>query len=276
MGRKVIFAGCSYTAGNGWVDLPPDQSLPKECKDSPYLWVNLCHKKIPRMKELELVNIGKGGASNTEIFENSVRSISSLGNDIDIMICQWTSVPRYNFNAGFELWDTTESLINTECRKHDIHLNRGDHWPREYVKDLLDRLRVMHHLHWEIVKIVDYSSILSKLAKQIGFDIFFVNGLCPWDKDYFTKLENVEPEQYTPFTKKEILNIDSRDDQDIFKLYNLAHDYYQKAGGINNNAWINLYNSFSNNKIDTNYDQRHPGKQSNFIYYNLIKQKLEI
>jgi hypothetical protein len=275
MGNKVVFVGCSFTAGNGWADLRAEESRGIECKDSPYLWVNICHQTLPQIKNLELVNVGQGGASNTEILQNAVRSISSLGDAIDIMFCQWTSAPRYNFNAGFELWNTLESLHSTNYRKHDIHLSRGVQWPREYVEDLLDRLRVMHHLHWEILKIVDYSATLSKLAKQIGFDIFFINGLCPWDNDYFTKLENVKPESYTDFTKKEILNIESRDDQDIFKLYNLAHDHYHEAGGINEVEWINLYSSFSENKIDTNFDLIHPGKQSNTIYYNLIKQKLE-
>lgn len=275
MGNKVVFVGCSFTAGVGWVDLPPDESRTMECKESPHLWVNICHQNLPRIKNLELVNIGQGGASNTEIFQNATRMISSAGNDIDIMFCQWSSSPRYNFNTGFELWDTSESLNATDIRPHDIHLNKGDHWPREYVKDLLDRLRVMHHLHWEILKIVDYSNILSRLAKQIGFDIFFINGICPWDTDYFTRLENVKPESYTPFTKKEILNIDSRDDQDIFKLYNLAHDHYREAGGINDMQWINLYDSFSSNKIDVNFDLLHPGEKSNVLYYNLIKNKLD-
>lgn len=276
MRSRVVFAGCSFTAGNGWANLPPEESLRTACKDSPHLWVNICHKGISRIKDLELVNIGQGGASNTEIFENSVRSISSLGDEIDVMFCQWTSAPRYNFNVGFELWNTSESIHDMNFRKHDIHLNRGDHWPREYVKDLLDRLRVMHHLHWEILKIVDYSATLFKLAKQIGFDIFFINGLCPWDNNYFTRLDNVMPEQYTPFTKKEILNIDSRDDQDIFKLYNLAHDHYQAAGGINDRQWINLYDSFSKKKIDTNFDLKHPGEKSNILYCNLIKEKFQV
>lgn len=275
MSSKVVFVGCSFTAGNGWMDLPAKESLRVECKDSPHLWVNICHKELSRLKDLELVNLGQRGASNTEIFQNAVRAISSMSN-IDIMFCQWTSAPRYNFKVGFELWDTSESLNNTGSRSHDINLNKGDHWPREYVKDLLDRLRVMHHLHWEILKIVDYSATLSRLSKQIGFDIFFINGLCPWDKNYFTKLENVDPESYTPFTKKEILNIESRDDRDIFKLYNLAHQHYQETGGINEIEWVNLYHSFLHNTTDVNFDLIHPGKQSNLNFYNIIKQKINL
>lgn len=271
MANKGVFVGCSFTAGNGWVE----ESEKTECKNSPYLWVNICHRNLARLKNLELVNMGQLGASNTDIFTNAVRLISSSKDDIDILFCQWTSAPRYNFNVGFELWNTFESLAYTQTPTHDVNLNRGDYWPREYVKDLLDRLRVMHHLHWEILKIIDYSATLSKLAKQIGFDIFFINGICPWDENYFTRLKNCMPEDYTLFTKKEILNIDSRDNQDIFKLYNLAHDHYQQAGGINEAEWINLYGSFQNRQIDFNYDLSHPGKESNLIFYDLIRQKFQ-
>lgn len=267
MKSKVIFAGCSFTAGSGWVHPLPAESLGIECKNFPDLWVNICHREISRIKELELVNIGQGGASNTEIFENSVQSISSYGHDIDIMFCQWTSVPRYNFNAGFEPWNTSESLHSTNLRKHDIHLNRGDHWPREYVKDLLDRLRVMHHLHWEILKIVRYTTIISNLCKKFEINVFFINGLCPWDENYFVPLpENCKPEDLTPFTKKEILNIESRNDEEIYQLYNLAHKHYTDAGGINPTQWLNLYSSMLSQKIDVNSDNIHPGKMSNQLY----------
>jgi hypothetical protein len=274
MNRNVVFVGCSFTAGQGWKDLTPEESIQAECKDSPYLWVNICHNGIPRIQHLNLVNFGQGGASNTEIFENAARAISSMGNEIDIMFCQWTSGPRYNFNVGFELWNTSESLHGPLLRKHDIQLSNGDHWSREYVRDLLNRLLVMHHCHWEIVKIIDYSATLTRLATQVGFNIFFINGLCPWDKNYFTRLDNVDPERYTLFTKTEILNIESRDDQDIFKLYNLAHHHYQQAGGIDETKWVNLYNSFLRNTVDVNFDLKHPGKQSNLIFSNLIKEKI--
>ena len=80
----------------------------------------------------------------------------------------------------------------------------------------------------------------------------------------------------TEFTKKEILNIESRDDRDIFKLYNLAHQHYQEAGGINEIEWINLYRSFLQNTTDVNFDLIHPGKQSNLNFYNIIKQKINL
>jgi hypothetical protein len=274
--KSVVFVGCSYTAGNGWVDADPNTSMKAEAKDHPNLWVNLCHTNIKQLKDLKLINLGKGGASNTEIFENTVRAMSEYGNDIDTIFCQWTAMPRYNFNVGFELWNTSESLHNLEARTHDVNLNNSDQYPRQYIVDLMNRLKAMHHLHWEILKVVDYTNIITRLSRLIGVkNVFFINGACSWDKNYFLELTNATPEDYTNFTKTEILNIHTRDDKDIYQLYQLAHKQYNDAGGINSPRWINLYNSFLNQILDTNFDNLHPGTKSNKLYYQIIKSHLE-
>jgi len=278
MTKKLLFAGCSYTAGNGWLDTDPEESGNIEVKDAPNLWVNLCHSRIERFRTLDLINVGRGGASNTDIFQNTIREMVAHSNSIDTVVCQWTSMPRYNWNVGFELWDTSENLGQRQIRlrKHDVNLNRGDHWPREYIVDLVDRLRVMHHLHWEILKVVDYSSIIHNLAQKLEIaHVYFINGMCPWDLNYFVELHNVKPEAYTEFTKSDILNIDTRDDADILELYKLAHQHYQERGGIDPANWINLYESFHKNKIDVNFDQQHPGVNSNQLYYEMVDRRLK-
>jgi hypothetical protein len=277
--KKIVFAGCSFTAGAGWTDTSSgQQAVIANEKNSPYLWTNLCHKNIRRLASLEQINIGQTGASNTEIFRNVVNTIGQLGNKIDVIFCQWTAGPRYNFQTGFELWNTSESITNTKNRSHAIELRQGDLWSRESTRDLLDKLRVLHHLHWEIVKVVDYSNIITNLAKNLGTQgpkVFFINGLCAWDKEYFTELSNVKPEAYTEFTKHKILHIDTRSDEDIYKLYALAHQHYREAGGINEQQWLNLYSSFNQNKTDVNFDQIHPGTHSNQFYYHTIEQRLK-
>jgi hypothetical protein len=268
--KKIVFVGCSFTAGTGW----NDKNSKKEAKDSPYLWVNLCHQKINQLNKFELINLGVGGASNTEIFENSVKAITDYKQNIDTLFVQWTSVPRYNFTAGFELWDTSVGFSRYNDR--DINLHNGDQWPRDYVNNLVNKLVVLHHDHWEIVKIVRYTHILSQLTKILGIRIIFINGICPWDSDYFAKLDDsAKPEEYTEFTKTKILDIENRDDSDIQKLYNLAHKHYDEVGGITPCHWVNLYQSQKNTQIDTNYDKKHPGINSNHLYFQQVKTFLE-
>jgi hypothetical protein len=277
MKKIVVFAGDSFTAGNGWKDIGPEQSKVVEVKDCEHLWVNLCHRNINTFQSMDLLNLGQGGASNTEIFENVIDAISVHNNRIAYVICQWTSMPRYNFDAGFELWPTQEKLQLVPGRSEfGIGLNRGVSWSRDYLNDLLNRFLALHHLHGEIVKVVRYTNIIDRLCCDFGIRAIFVNGLCPWDKNYFDVMpEGTMPVNYTEFTKTEILNIDTRDDQDIFKLYYQAHQDYSNAGGINSNNWINLYNSFRDQKLDTNYDNLHPGKLSNQLYFQQIKNFLE-
>jgi len=268
---KVVFAGCSFTAGNGWN--PNDFST--SCKDHPDLWTNLCCSQIDQLKNLEILNYGQGAASNAEIFRNTAKAIAEHGSDIKIVFCQWSNMPRYTFDIGFELWTTSEGIHPGMRGKKDVNLNRGDKWSRKYIDDLLDRLLVLHHLHGEIIKVVEFCNILQKLAQQFNIKLYFINGLCVWDQNYFIRLSGVLPEQFTPFTKKEILNIETRDDEDIFKLYKIMHDDYDRAGGINLSQWVNLYNSMKQNILDTNYDNRHPGIKSNQLYAQQIKNFLE-
>lgn len=265
---KVIFSGCSYTAGDGW-----QKNTASADPNSPYLWINLCHTRIEKLNNLKLINIGSSGASNTEIFENTIRAISQYQNSIHTIFCQWTGMPRYRFNIGLELWDTLEDLY--DVRAHDVKLANGTTWHRKYIRDVINRLKAMHHMHWDIVKVVDYSNIIYNMAKCMNIDhVFFVNGVCPWDQNYFIELHNVDPTEYTHFTKKYILESDHRSTQDNQKLYSTIHQHYRSAGGIKQQQWISLQKSFHDQQIDTNYDNQHPGIKSNELYYKLIEQHL--
>jgi hypothetical protein len=274
----VVFTGCSFTAGNGWIAPSKDDPYANiECKDCPDLWVNLCHQQIDQLKELTLINNSRGGASNTEIFEVTTVAISKHLSNIKYLFVQWTSMPRYNFNIGLELWNTNERLPIRSPATHNVKLSNSNAWNREYLTDLLSRLSVLHHLHPEIVKVVSYSKTISNLCKQFNIKVVFINGMCPWDHNYFIKLtgSNITPENYTPFTKNEILDIDSRNDENIFKLYEKIHNDYDSAGGIDPAEWINLYHSMYQDQLDKNYDNNHPGKQSNQLYFQQTKNFLE-
>jgi hypothetical protein len=267
---KIVFTGCSFTAGDGW-GLDHNHTA-KE------LWVNLCHNNIAQLTPLDLINGGVSGFSNSEIFDRTIKLIGDHGDKIKFLFCQWTAMPRYNFSAGLELWTTKVWLDNTGGRQNfNINLSNGKSWDREYLNDLLDRLLVLHHLHGEIVKVVSYTNTISNICEQLGIAVYFINGLCPWDTDYFVPLTNnsILPENYTPFTKKEILNIEDRDDNDIFKLYNLIHNEYKQLGGIQEQKWLNLYNSLKSQQIDVNYDNAHPGIKSNQLYYKQLNQALQ-
>lgn len=270
---KLVVAGCSLSSGTGF---DPDNPF-VDCLDAPELWVNLCAKNIDALSSLELINVSQRGASNTIIFENAVKEIGKHGNNIDTMFCQWTAMPRYQFSVGLEFWSTNESLVPRQRSKEDVSLVNGIKIKRSYLDNLLNQLNALHHLHSEILKVVKYTNILKNLAAKNNIKIYFINGICPWDKDYFKKLSspNITPKDLTDFTKTKILNIEHRSDEDIFKLYNIIHEDYDREGGIDPRDWINLYDSMGRNKKDLNADNEHPGIISNQYYFDQINNFLK-
>jgi hypothetical protein len=257
---KIAFTGGSITAGLGW-NLPDEQDL---------MWVNLVHKNC--FSDLSCINAARNGAPNAFIFQKSIDLVVNT-NDLAYLFCSWVSAPRYFIDPGFELY-TTSVHFGPNSAIHDVDLNTGT-IPKKYIENLKNRFLALHHYHHDIVMIVEYVNIINKLCKQKNITVYHVNDSCGWDKNYFDRLENVSPEEYTAFTKTSILNIINRSDDDIFKLYTKLHNEYDSAGGIDESSWINLYSSWIDNKIDRNHDGQHPGQQSNFNYYITVNNFLK-
>lgn len=259
---NIVFAGASVVAGTGW-----------EQTNHPDHYITLLHKNVPEFSSLNLVNLGIPGTSNAEIFKQATKAITEY--NIEYLICSWVSLIRYQFHVGFELYNTEErwSPMTPSDSARGQNLNSVT-YTRKYLNNIKDRFLALHHEHYEICKVLEYTSILNKLCKFKNIKIMHVNDSCPWDQDFFTKLENVLPEQYTNFTKHDLLNLSSRSDTEILELYNKMHQDYEQCGGVSQSNWINLYNSFKSLQTDFNHDAIHPGKQSNQTYFNLIKNYL--
>jgi len=258
----IAFTGGSITSGVGW-NLPEEQD---------YMWVNLLHKNC--FSDLKLVNAGTQGTTNEEIFRKTLKLIADEEH-LSILICSWVSLIRQKFSVGLELWPT-EIVVNgvTPLRIKDFKLSTGI-LPTKYLSDLKNRFLSLFHYHYEIKKILEYINIINKLCAQKNIQIYHVNDSCPWDKNYFVELNNVKPEQYTNFTKSTILNIEQRSDEEIFQLYKKLHEEYRSLGGVQEHTWVNLYDSWLDNITDYNHDGFHPGKQSNFYFYTVVKNFLE-
>lgn len=266
---KLLVAGCSCTSGSGLYPV----EVGANSKDHPALWVNLCHNHIPEFKNLELLNVAKGGFSNLSIFISVLEAMSQY-NDIRYIMIAWTSVPRYNFNVGFELYDTWELFHPNRQFSRDHHLNQGT-YTDDYLKSIATRFLALHDLHYEIVNIIKYINIIKNLSGHLGTKLININAICPWDNNFFKVIENCNPGDYTEFTQ-EILRVQSRCDEEIFKLYEKQHQDYITAGGICEDTWVNLYDSFVKLQVDVNHDHKHPGEQSNQLYFELVQKYMQI
>lgn len=260
----ILFSGCSFTAGHGWNPDDPGAAA----RDHPDLWCNLVAGGQDR------INVGSGGASNRDIFRNTVQAVSEHWDQISVALVQWTSMPRYRFDLGLEEWNTGESLQN---RDRSDEINIAEAWTdRQTVNDVIDRFLALHHLHPEICDVIAMTACLRQLCDRAGIRLVLINGLCPWDHGYFSHRTRPDrkPSDLTRFTQDTILHVRAREDSQIFRLYDRIHDNYSRLGTIHENHWANLYNSFKHLQVDTNHDRQHPGKLSNQIYAKIIKDFL--
>jgi hypothetical protein len=268
----VAFVGDSTISGVGWD--PTD--LYRDCPDTDELWVNLLHQNLPKLQQHNIINLANAGASNNDIFIQAVDALSKY--DVKYLFCGWAPIQRYKFNAGFELYETTVKFSERfwkSFKGDKISLNDFEYSANE-VKDLTDKLRTMHHPHYEIVKIVKYVNLLNALADKQGATVFHINAICPWDENFFDPVTNARfPSEYTEYTQ-EVLNVLNRSDDEIFELYKKMHDDYANAGGIDKARWLNLYQPLLPNMlVDTNYDDTHAGIKTNKRFYEFIKEQFE-
>ena len=257
--KKTLFAGCSYTAGEGF----------ELYQDSPELWVNLLHKNIPELTQTQLLNVSSSGRANAGIFQDAVYHL--LHNDVKYAFVAWTSMPRYEMSLGIEPYPTNTVFLPGRKFVQNHNLNEVT-YTKEYLQGINDRFTTLAHLHYEIQTLIYYINSLIALSKLKSCRLFFVNAHCPWDNNYFEKLSDVYPDSYTEFTKQ-LLNIENRDDSQIFELYNKLHNDY--ANGIQKDYWLNLYQSLKSIQTDVNYDGLHPGTQTNQNFFHQLKTALD-
>ena len=254
----TVYAGCSYTAGTGF-------ALEK---DDPDLWVNQLHNNL--FSHTKQLNIGRSGRSNAGIFQDTLKTLTDYS--VKYAIVEWTSVPRYELELGFELYTTRQVFVpHSPCHAVNTH---SINYSSEYLNAIRDRFTTLAHDCYEISNLINYVNTILKVSKLTGTTVFFINGLCPWDQNFFVQKTDYLPDQYTKYTQK-LLNTSTRDDDEVFQLYHKLHSNFDVDGGIHNDVWLNLYHSMRNQRIDVNQDQLHPGTQSNKLYVEQFSKRLE-
>lgn len=250
---RFLVTGCSFTKGFG---------LDYENND-PLLWVN--QLIMSRYPDAEIVNKAETGASNKTIFQYTCQEL--ITNDYDFTIVAWSELSRICYNFGLELYHTKTNLHNPG---HDIKINPGIVITRKQISRVGDFLIKYYNDHWGLVDLVMYANVLIKLANN---RICFVNALVNIEENFFNKKLITLPSDLSKF-ESDLLSVDTRDDQEIFDLYNRIHDDYKKHGGIREEYWLNLYNSLRQMQVDTvSTHDCHPGYKSQNVYFNKLHDR---
>ena len=251
--KSMLACGCSFTTGVG---------LESEKHDT-RLWINQLASRL----DYKLTNIAQAGKNNDWIFVETMLELSK--HEYDAVVVAWSVMPRINVDLGLELYATT-SKLNDE---HIINTNLIT-FTKKWQKQVGDKLLQAYSYHWDLLKLVKYVNILHSINKNV----YFVNTYGPWADNFFTKQDIQLPSDFDKFTQ-ELLSVETRDDTEIFQLYNMIHKQYNDAGTIKSRLWLNLYNSFLENKQDNaSSTDGHPGYKSNDYYvkmlYPILKEKL--
>ena len=244
------FVGCSYTQGVG---------LAKESAD-PNLWVNIVHSAL--LPTTSLLNLGLGGSTNDEIFCKSVDTV--LNHKCQYLFVQWSELNRIKLNPGVETYPTNMFWTSNNTQRIDITVNPGITYNKKYIDDIKHRFFDLQHEHYAIVKILEYSKLVKKLCDQFKITVFFVNGILPWDKNYFDHVyqTNRLPSDTTNYTQTQ-LNASTRNDDEYFVLYDKIHSAYKDLH-FTLDHWLNLHSGFRECfYLDLALDNLHPGIVSN-------------
>lgn len=249
---KFLVTGDSFTKGHG---------LDHE-KDDPFLWVNqLIRSQYPGA---EIVNKAETGIDNKTIFGITCQEL--ITNDYDFTLVCWSSLMRKCYNFGLELYHTRTMLNGLH---HDININPNISISAKDIASAGEFLMKYHNDHWSLIDLVLYSNVLTKLTKNICF----VSGLSCIEENFFKRKIIKAPSDLSKF-EQELLSIDTRDDQEIFDLYNKIHIDYENNGGIQEKYWLNLYNSLIQMQIDNvSKNDAHPGYKSQNVYFNKLYDK---
>jgi hypothetical protein len=258
---KILVVGCSMTNGHGLVATPTDP-YKLDTTDSK-LWVN--HVCRQMCNDPQIVNLAKSGRNNHWIFTETACALAK--DSYDIVIVAWSELARYNFNVGLELYPTLTTLGLTQ----DININPGVTVSAQWLTKLGDQLRRLYNDHWMLLDLIKYVNIL----KQIQVDarnskLFFVNTLFTFPPNYF---------EHKPFTTisnlpdytQDLLQGETRDDNEVEKLYNMIYSQYNDYGGIQSDLWLNLYDSFLSMQIDSaQKNDPHPGYKSQQVFSDYL------
>lgn len=252
--NKILVSGCSFSAGFGF----PGEHLNKQ------IWPNLLAEKLGAQ---QITNIARAGSNNHSIFLEA--SSAMICNNYDLVLVQWSSIPRFNFKVGLELY-SVDSMLDRA-----VNIVNSETITKKWFAELKDRLLRLHNDHWDILNLIKYINILIEWqVKSRHGKIFFINGLGPWPDRYFEKKQISLPSDLDSFTHN-MLQADIRDDREIYNLYEMIHDHYRKHGGIQEKHWLNLYQPMTKLKIDTiAMDDEHPGVNSQFLFADIFAQQI--
>lgn len=245
---NILVVGCSMTYGEGLEYNSSDQRL----------WVNATIRGVFG-DDVNVNNISKTGMNNHWIFLETMNELRK--NKYDLIIVGWSQIPRYCFHVDVETYS-----VHTKLNENgdDIESNILGNVSSKWLSKTGDRLRKIHNDFWDTLDLIKYVNVL--VDSEHGDKMVFVNTMIYYPKGYFNYKEYSVPSDLSSY-EQALLNIPNRNDSEIKSLYDMMHNEYNKYGGIQEDKWLNLYESLRSMQIDNiSSTDLHPSYLSQGIF----------
>ena len=243
---KLIFAGCSFSADD-------------HCY--PYI--------LKQQYNTDIKNLSEHGNSNFDIFLSAAKAI--IEDAPSILFVQWSALNRLTLHPipGARVRAVTNGLTDEVNAGSGLTTSKNIAFSKKELESFGKMYNQLFCDYQLILTLIDYCKILTTMS-QGKHRIVFINGLLPWTSDMLkndNKLDNLS--EYT----KEILYFNNSPDNEI---RHFLDNLRTAMNTLDQNKWVNMFNSILNNRIDTVSDiDYHPGIKTHTKFAEQIIEYLD-
>lgn len=215
----IYFGGCSITMGAGYSAQQQDERI----------YPNQVGYYLSTLVD----NQAEGGSSNLKIFTRAAKAL--IDKQHTCYFVQWSALhrhwvypsPKHGFYIG-----------------SDVDDNIAD-------RNFVAHYQLLNHDYSNIMSLIDYTRILTQMAKDAGVDIWFINGIVPWTSDMLLASSN-----RSDYAKTLYQGLSLTEEQDF------AERLQNNLELISWDSWINPWNSIAELQVDDAPLDNHPGPET--------------
>jgi len=221
--------------------------------------INFHYVKKLELKNHNITNLSVGGQSNQKIVHKTCRALLNCKEQFDLIIIQWSSLFRINFNKGDSIYDQSCNFTLHKKSNEIIYAPLWEVWAKNFI-----------HPRIEILEWFFQIILLDNFLTTYSIPYVFVKGI----DNFVDDISKKNWKQTSDFFKSSVLHIDSHPDEEINDVYNEFVLLYDKISSQSN--WLNLLSdSWYDKRIDTASDHIHPGPLSHINYYDSLEDYIK-
>jgi hypothetical protein len=209
-------------------------------------------------KNHNVTNLSVGGQSNQNILLKTCLELSKQKNHYELVIIQWSSLFRINFNKGDSIYEGY-TYFNVWSQDNEKQFKSfWATWSKHFI-----------HPRMEILEWCSQIILLENLLKQQAIPYVFVRGFDNFFNDLTKKDWKIASDEF----KSIVIQLDRHPDWEIKQVYDELVSMYNCT--IHDN-WLNLYtDSWYDSRVDLAADNSHPGPLSHVNYYNSLENYIK-